>query len=125
MDKITIEDCFVSSLNTINTMHWAKRHRMKKEFMKAVMVAMYEPKPRIKKAKFGQKYKLSYLHIREKRRIIRDHDNLIGGSKMLQDALRDMGFIFDDDIEFIGIPTHKQIAGKKNMIIITRTLQTP
>ena len=63
--------------------------------------------------------------IREKRRIIRDHDNLCGGSKPLQDALRDMKFIFDDDIEFIGIPDHKQIAGKKNMIVITRLLQTP
>ena len=81
---------------------------------------MYEHKPRIKKAKFGQKYKLSYLHIREKRRIICDHDNLVGGSKMLQDALRDMEFIFDDDEKFIGKPTHKQIAGEKNTIIITR-----
>ena len=121
MDKIILDDCFVSSQNTLNTLHWSKRHKMKNGFKWAVMVAMNEPKPRIKKAKFGQKYKLSYLHIREKRRIIRDHDNLIAGSKILQDALRDMDFIFDDDEKFISSPIHKQVDGDNNTIKIKRT----
>ena len=123
MDKIELKDNFVLSQNVLNTLHWSKKHKLKKEWMKAVMVAMYEPKPRIRKAKLGEKFKLSYLHIREKHRIIRDHDNLVGGSKPLQDALRDMNFIFDDDIEFIGKPIHTQIAGETNSIIITRTPQ--
>lgn len=122
MDKIVIEDAFVLSQNVLNTLHWSKKHKIKNEWMKAVMVAMYEPKPRIKKAKFGDKFQISYLHIRQKHRIIHDYDNLVGGSKLLQDALRDMDFIFDDDIEYIGRPKHKQIVGKKNMIIITRTV---
>lgn len=121
MDKIIIEDAFVLSQNVLNTLHWSKKHKIKKEWMKAVMVAMCEPSPRIRKAKFGEKFWISYLHIRQKCRIIRDYDNLVAGSKPLQDALSDMDFIFDDDIEYIGIPKHKQIAGDKNMIIITRT----
>ncbi len=121
MDKIIIEDAFILSQNVLNTYHWSKKHKIKKEWMKAVMVAMCTPKPKIRKAKFGEKFTLSYLHIREKRRIIRDYDNLVGGSKLLQDALRDMDFIFDDDIEFIGNPKHTQIAGETNSIIITRT----
>ncbi len=121
MDKIVIYDAFVLSQNVLNTLHWSKKHKIKKEWMKAVMVAMCEPSPRIKKARFGAKYRLSYLHIRQKRRIIRDHDNLVAGSKPLQDALRDMDFIFDDDIEYIGRPKHNQVEGEKNMIVITRT----
>ena len=121
MDKLILNDCFVPSQNVLNTLHWSKKHKIKKEFQKAVLVAMCEPKPRIKKATFGQKYTLNYLHIREKRRIMRDQDNLIAGSKPLQDALSDMGFIFDDDIEFIGRPVHTQIVGETNSIIITRT----
>ena len=125
MDRIILEDFYVESVNTLNTLHWTAKGRLKKKYVEAVMVAMYSPKPPIKKAKKNQKFELHYLHIRKKRRMIYDHDNLVSGSKMLQDSLTDMKFIYDDDIKYIGKPTHKQVAGEENMIIITRQPQTP
>jgi Holliday junction resolvase RusA-like endonuclease len=42
----------------------------------------------------------------------RDHDNLVGGYKIVQDLLIDFGFIKDDNVTVIGHPDYIQIRAK-------------
>ena len=84
-------------------MHWAARHRLKKEYSLLVRNQMRLNK--IPKADTGDVYQLSILTFRKYR--IRDHDNLIGGCKQLLDALSSEAFIWDDDTKFIGKPITK------------------
>ena len=48
-----------------------------------------------------------------KRYEIRDYDNLIGGAKLMIDALLKEGFIFDDTMKLIGTPRIRQSSLKR------------
>ena len=56
---------------------------------------------RIDKAQPGGKYRLAMETFRKRR--IRDYDNLIGGAKLLIDALKNEQFIWDDNEKLIGM----------------------
>ena len=92
VDLITLPVC-VKTRNKLDQMHWAARHRLKKEYSLLVRNQMRLNK--IPKADTGEVYQLSILTFRKYR--IRDHDNLIGGCKQLLDALSSEAFIWDDD----------------------------
>ena len=108
----------IKTLNQTLREHWAVKKREKglwKMFIRSEM-----RKQKLKDATKGQKFKLSMLHIRPARRKIKDYDNMVGGSKIVQDCLTGEGFLWDDTMDFIGIPKHTQIIGKELKTIISR-----
>tara|TARA_R100000808_G_C2131423_1_gene140564 strand:- start:965 stop:1348 length:384 start_codon:yes stop_codon:yes gene_type:complete len=108
----------IQTRNKLDQMHWAVRHRLKKQYSLLVRSQMNLNK--IKKANPGDVYKLSILTFRKYR--IRDYDNLVGGCKQLLDALTDEAFIWDDDTKFIGKPKVRQEQSKIESTIISRVL---
>tara|TARA_R110002020_G_scaffold474490_3_gene706072 strand:- start:24 stop:407 length:384 start_codon:yes stop_codon:yes gene_type:complete len=117
VELITLPVC-VQTRNKLDQMHWAARHRLKKEYSLLVRNQMRLNK--IPKAGTGDVYKLSILTFRKYR--IRDYDNLVGGCKQLLDALSSEAFIWDDDTLYIGKPKVAQQHAKIESTIITRKL---
>mgnify|MGYP003663603319 CR=1 FL=1 len=119
IESITIPVA-INTRNKLDKMHWAQRHRLRNEYCLLVRNQMKLNK--LKKSDTGGKYKISILTFRKYR--IRDFDNLVGGCKQLLDALSHEGFIWDDDIKYIGSPKVCQEQAKIESTIITRKLIT-
>lgn len=108
----------IKTLNQVLREHWVVKKRQKglwKMFIRNQM-----RKQKLKDATKGQKFKLSFVHIRPPRKKIKDYDNLVGGSKAIQDCLVEEGFLWDDTMDFIGVPKHTQIIGNELKTIISR-----
>jgi Holliday junction resolvase RusA-like endonuclease len=96
MIKITIQD-IPPSLNRLNTMHWAKKARIKKQWEHDIYYSAFPLKPTepYKKAKIRVTYYFKTLHRH-------DADNY--NTKMLMDPLVKVGILSDDNFDVIGQP---------------------
>jgi len=106
----------IPSRNTVDQMHWTEKRKHRQEYELFIRSEM--TKRKIKKAEPGQVFKLK-IHTMRKR-LIRDHTNLVGGAKQMEDALSNELFIWDDDIKYIGIPEIKQFKSKVEFTLIER-----
>ncbi len=79
----------VPSQNVTDRMHWRERHRLKREWL-AMMLAIVGVRPH------GPRRKMAVTITAYRKRLITDHANLVGGSKLVIDAVRDAKLIEDD-----------------------------
>ena len=108
----------IISENKIRSVHWSRRNQNKGYWKMYIRKAMRHQK--LQDATKGQKFKLSVVHIRPAKNQIKDYDNIVGGSKIVQDCLSEEMFIWDDTMKLIGVPNHKQEIGPEIKTIITR-----
>ena len=94
----------VHSRNAIDKMHWSRKRKLRQDYQ--VYIRQQMSHFRIKKAIPEECFKIQITVCRV--RMIKDHDNLVGGCKQLIDALSHEGFIWDDSSEYIGIPIISQ-----------------
>ena len=104
------------SLNKVLKWHWSKRLRTRKEYQ--FMIRGQINKIKCRKATKDDMCKL-VITSSVKRKY--DYDNLVGGCKMLLDALKREGFIYDDSPDYVNVEYH-QIGTKKEFCIIKRLL---
>lgn len=90
------------SLNELKGKHWAHAYRMRKHWSLLVMVAKNEAHIPFREPDERVKVRI----IREGRRLL-DYDNLVGGTKILMDSLREQHLIVDDSPEHI-VPSYDQ-----------------
>lgn len=98
------------SLNAMNKMHWARRHRLRGQWQWLVKAAVLNDKVTVKtipNAKVTiERYGAKKL----------DHDNFVGGAKQLIDSLVQEGFLVDDS------PSHVSIRYVQHIDKTSRTL---
>tara|TARA_Y100000310_G_scaffold325015_1_gene387810 strand:+ start:884 stop:1342 length:459 start_codon:yes stop_codon:yes gene_type:complete len=99
----------IPSRNTLDKMHWAKKRRLQNEYR--LFVRQQMTKYKISKWIIPKKGEIYLQSV--KRYEIRDYDNLMGGAKLMIDALVKEGFIFDDTIKLIGTPRIRQSSLKR------------
>lgn len=80
----------VPSLNVTSKMHWLKYQREKKMWQFAIW-AVGQALIKSRNTPFTR------ITLRSYRKRLLDRDNLIGGAKMVIDAIRDLKWIVDDD----------------------------
>ena len=102
----------VPSQNTTDREHWTTTRKRNKRYRDQLAIALlfgYKKKERdiIKSSPKGM---LVTIHSQRKRRIL-DDANLRGGCKGLVDSLVRLGFIYDDDDEYVKIE-YTQAVGK-------------
>jgi Holliday junction resolvase RusA-like endonuclease len=78
------------SLNTVNKMHWARRHRLRGQWQWLVKAAVLNDRIQVKVIPAARITVERY----SPRKL--DHDNLVGGCKQLIDSLVREGFLVDD-----------------------------
>jgi len=106
----------IISRNQIDKMHWAKKAKLRDTYQLLVRNQMALNK--IERVEDGQKCGLVLIGYR-KRSL--DFDNFVGGCKQLIDALTREGFIWDDNMKYLGIPTFIQEKGEPS-VTITRSI---
>lgn len=103
----------VPSRNTLDKMHWSKRHR----FSQMVETMLWPFRRGAWKATGPR----SVLIIAARKRKL-DRDNLVGGCKGVIDALVRCGFLIDDDEQHCAIQFKQELCGKvKPSVRITIT----
>ena len=108
----------IYSRNKLDKTHWAEKLRTRKMYQLLVRNQMRLNK--IPKSEPGSVYKLSIVVFKKYR--IRDYDNLDGGCKILLDSLSREGFIWDDDMKYIGTPSITQQQSKEEYTLISRVV---
>ena len=78
----------VPSQNATDRMHWAARNKLKKRWLTAVLLNAF----RIPRAEGKRSVRIMAY----RKRRITDHANLVGGCKLVIDALRDSRQLIDD-----------------------------
>ncbi len=114
--KLPIE---IISRNQIDKYHWSKKAKLRDSYQLLVRNQMTLNK--IQKVDEGQKCGLVLIGYR-KRSL--DFDNFVGGCKQLIDALSREGFIWDDNMKYLGIPTFIQEKGEPSVTIIRSILNS-
>jgi len=93
------------SLNELKGKHWSHHYRLRKHWSMLVLVAKSEAH-----IPFGDAAdKVQVRIIREGRRLL-DFDNLVGGTKILTDSLREQHLIVDDS------PAHVTLTYEQRQI---------
>jgi hypothetical protein len=86
-------------------MHWHKRNRLKKQWRWAILCETNTvPRPATGKRA------VTILSYRKRR--ITDHANLVGGAKLVVDAIRDAGLIVDDSDKWMVAAYKQELASK-------------
>ena len=98
----------VPTLNKKLRQHWAVKKKDRATY--GVLVGSEMIKAGIKKAKKADKFVLIITSYRPR---LMDPDNLVGAHKWMIDALRDKGFIYDDDPDHIHLLVEQHKATKK------------
>lgn len=96
----------VPSQNVTDRMHHMARHRLKQTWalrIKGTVLALW-------KAKETRKMAVTIHSYRTRR--ITDHANLVGGCKMVIDAIRDAGLIVDDSDKWMVATYNQDVASK-------------
>ena len=106
----------IPSRNDVDELYWAARGRLMKSYIPFIRQEMSHY--RLKKATEKQVYKIEVTTFRK--RLLRDHTNLVGGFKQMEDALVHEGFIYDDAEKYIGKPSITQQKATEECTIITR-----
>ena len=109
----------IVSRNKIDKMHWSKKAKLRDTYQLLVRNQMTLNK--ITKVDDGQKCGLVLIGYR-KRSL--DFDNFVGGCKQLIDALSREGFIWDDNMKYLGIPTfiQEKCEDTEPYVAITRSI---
>lgn len=113
----------IPSRNTLDKMHWSKKRKLQNEYR--LFVRQQMTKYKISKWIIPKMGGSIYLQSVKKYQI-RDYDNLMGGAKLMIDALVKEGFILDDTIKLIGTPRITQASlkvWKKGMKTVMATGQ--
>lgn len=97
----------VPSQNVTDRMHFMARHRLKKQWTLRVGLAAGVLHPE------GFPCKMAVTIHSYRTRRITDHANLVGGCKMVIDAIRDSGLIVDDSDKWM-VATYKQDLASKS-----------
>ena len=86
------------SLNEMKGKHWSFHHRLRKHWSMLILIARVQAQipPSEPLDKLGVKI------IREGRRLL-DLDNLVGGTKVVTDSLREQRLIIDDSPEHVSL----------------------
>jgi len=114
--QFIIPDC-VPSQNELNKKHWAKKHKERKALTKAMRVLSM---PRMDKRQV-----IRHVHFMQYRRQrIQDSGNLIGGHKLILDAMTHANLIYDDrdtvaPIWIIPVYEQDTLQGRRKQTIIT------
>ena len=118
MERIVIPDK-IHSLNVLNNYHWGKKLRLKKQYQLLIrnQMRLWDRK----KCEIHDVFDLKIISYRSR---LLDQDNLIGGSKLLIDALCDEGFIWDDCPKYLRTAEYHQTKrkGMENKTLIERRL---
>ena len=114
LEEILTIPLSVPSLNKVFRWHWAKKLRLRKTYQIYIRSAMNKLKYR--KTKKKEAFEL-VITTTVKRKY--DYDNLVGGAKILVDALVREGFIYDDSPLYVKT-RYSQFTGSKEMTVIKR-----
>jgi hypothetical protein len=116
----------VHSQNVTDRLHWAQRAKLKKMWTNWLLrLTSNVPRPATGKRAVTI---LSY-----RRRRITDHANLVGGAKLVIDAIRDAGLIVDDSDQWMIASYGQELArlspdGRESTVVIiesSTTMETP
>lgn len=112
------------SRNQLDKMHWRTRYRLRVKYTNMILtlVRARQPGPVV-----GHPGPVRIHYTRAAPRRL-DHDNLVGGLKILQDALKQAGIIKDDTTAIIVDPQYAQLkvpAGGAHTHIRIEDFQTP
>jgi Holliday junction resolvase RusA-like endonuclease len=99
----------------MNRTHWAKKRTLKQEYALLIRNQM-----RLNNIEQLLTPTTSTLYILSLRKRKLDHDNLVGGSKQLIDALCDEGCIWDDCTKFLSSLIVEQVKANTDMTLIKR-----
>ena len=94
----------VHSRNQIDKMHWSRKQKLRMDYQ--VFVRQQMSRFKYEEADTEECFDVKIVVCRI--RMIKDHDNLVGGCKQVLDALANELFIWDDSTEYIGKPTIEQ-----------------
>jgi hypothetical protein len=102
------KSAIVPTLNKSLRGHWSIPYKQKKKWM--WIIKHYMDQDQIPKAMEKATY---FLLIRSYRKRTMDKDNLYGSHKWMIDALRDSGFIYDDDSPHCALTVEQRKGTKK------------
>ena len=105
----------IESRNILDRQHWAVKRKSKQIW--ALFVRNQMKLNKIKKAKAGEKFKLTIVSYR--RRLL-DVDNLYGGVKGLLDACIDEELIWEDSPKYLDLVVEQYTSKKYETIILRK-----
>jgi len=100
----------IESGNKLLRAHWGVRRDLKKKYMKALQVALHTPPA------FASR--LRHLDIISYRKRLLDKDNLYTGAKLLIDALKELGWLYDDAPQYLKLRVTQRINTKNPRTVI-------
>ena len=105
----------IKSLNKLLREHWSVKGKLKKDYQLLVVNQMRLNK--LRNSEVGEKWAV-HIHSVRKRKL--DYDNLVGGCKVLLDALCEEKFIWDDDPKHLVIHYTQSAERGDGYTLITR-----
>ena len=114
LEKIVIP-ITIKSLNKLLREHWSAKGKLKRDYQLLIVNQMRLNK--IRKTEVGEKW-VVHIHSVRKRKL--DFDNLVGGCKILSDALCEESFIWDDDEKHIVVHYTQSTEKGDGYTLITR-----
>ncbi len=110
----------IKSLNKLLREHWSVKGKLKKEYQLLVVNQMRLNK--LRNSEVGEKW-VVHIHSVRKRKL--DYDNLVGGCKILLDAMCEEKFIWDDDEKHLVIHYTQSTERGDGYTLITREKALP
>jgi len=107
----------IPSLNKTLSEHWSQKTKRRNRFQEQVTLSLLEHYKKAERDETKVK-KPKSVHIHSQRMRTLDHDNLVGGSKSLIDALKRLDLIVDDTPEWI-LAVYTQGTGRPYYTNIT------
>lgn len=96
------------SLNKLLRMHYRTRMVERESWEKEVLIGLFAVE--CPKAKHNEKRSVDITSYRIS---LLDHDNFIGGLKILIDALKNLKYIYDDDLEHLYLEAKQEKVAKR------------
>jgi hypothetical protein len=110
MNPITIHiPLEVQSQNVTDRMHWRVRHKTQAMWLMTICNTL-RTKCGITGEMKPPTQRMAVTITAYRKRLITDHANLVGGAKMVCDAIRDAGLIHDDADEWAAFAYSQQLA---------------
>jgi len=99
----------VPSNNSLLRMHWAERKRLKAVFMREIWIwVQLVENERIPILREKKKKSVRIILYRKHRRF--DKDNAYGGCKMVVDAIRELGLIYNDSPKWLDLTVSQELS---------------
>lgn len=100
----------IESGNKLLRAHWGVRRDLKEKYIKALRVALPTPPT------FASR--LRHLDIISYRKRLLDKDNLYTGAKFLIDALKELGWLYDDAPQYLNLHITQKVDTKNPRTLI-------